>query len=233
MNPESKSKGPLSALRKPGRTASHSITLLLEILIAVLFFSIAGAVCLLTFTKAHRLSQETDALQTAVTESQSVASLLQDFASDTSLEEEELTDPAAFAAYLQDFYPQAAVMENSCLISYDETLQPCSPEQAAYQLQILPLSADSGLTSWQLTFSGCSLPSDTTDISQTTEDSDSAADISESMESSSDLAENQKANGDADSEEVASEDTQADESIYSLQITCYRQLQADGKEAGQ
>lgn len=48
----------------------------MEMMFAILFFSVAGAVCLQLFAKAHALSRDATVLNEAVTSCQSAASIL-------------------------------------------------------------------------------------------------------------------------------------------------------------
>ena len=54
-------------------TSSRSGLLLMEIIIAILFFSVVSAVCLQLFVKSHNLGQDTEELDMAVRHAGSVA----------------------------------------------------------------------------------------------------------------------------------------------------------------
>lgn len=56
---------------------SKSGLFLMEMLFAILFFSVAGAVCLQLFAKAHLLSRDATLLNEAVVSCQSAASILE------------------------------------------------------------------------------------------------------------------------------------------------------------
>ena len=56
---------------------SKSGLFLMEIMFAILFFSLAGAVCLQLFVKAHSLSRDAKTLDAAVTVCQSAAAVLE------------------------------------------------------------------------------------------------------------------------------------------------------------
>ena len=57
-------------------SSSRSGLLLMEIILAILFFSLISALCLQVFVKAHTLSQDTRKLDAAVGQADSVASVL-------------------------------------------------------------------------------------------------------------------------------------------------------------
>lgn len=57
-------------------SSSRSGLLLMEIILAILFFSLISALCLQVFVKAHTLSQDTRKLDAAVRQADSVASVL-------------------------------------------------------------------------------------------------------------------------------------------------------------
>ena len=58
------------------KRVSRSGLLLTETLIAILFFSIASAICLQLFVKTHQLERKTQALDLAVTQATSVEAIL-------------------------------------------------------------------------------------------------------------------------------------------------------------
>ena len=56
--------------------AKSSSLFLLELILAILFFSIASAVCVQFFVKSHLLSQESRELQVSANEVSSIAELM-------------------------------------------------------------------------------------------------------------------------------------------------------------
>ena len=58
------------------QTSSRSGLLLMEIIIAILFFSVVSAICLQLFVKSHKLGQNTEELDMAVRQASSVAEIL-------------------------------------------------------------------------------------------------------------------------------------------------------------
>ena len=57
------------------QTSSRSGLLLMEIIIAILFFSVVSAICLQLFVKAHNMGTDTEELDMAVRQCSSVAAV--------------------------------------------------------------------------------------------------------------------------------------------------------------
>lgn len=114
---------------------SRSGLLLTETLIAILFFSIASAVCLQLFGKTHSISQRSHLLELAITQSGSVADLL-----NASPPPEGNIE--AICSLLDDYYPQVGTEENAALLYYDRNFDPCEKDEACYFLAIHPSDTD-------------------------------------------------------------------------------------------
>ena len=90
---------------------SHKSSLfLLELIMAILFFSIVSAVCVQIFVKAHTLSQDAALLSTAVNECSDAAEIIY---SSNNIEHA--------LKKLHKAYPHAAISENIVIIPYDNT----------------------------------------------------------------------------------------------------------------
>ena len=100
--------------RKP--TANPSSLFLLELIFAILFFSVASAVCVQVFVKSHTLSTEAHDLTQASRRAEDVAELI---TASTSLDD--------MKNLLEDTYSDFTVF-------YDSDFVPCSQETAAWQL---------------------------------------------------------------------------------------------------
>lgn len=89
-------------------TSRHSSLFLLELIAAIFFFCLAGAVCIRFFVKSHTLSQDTRNLDMAVNQASSVAELFQ--AEDD------------FSAALLKYYPDVEISGDNTIftIYYDE-----------------------------------------------------------------------------------------------------------------
>ena len=104
---------------KPARRSS---LFLLELLIAILFFSLSAAVCVRIFVKSYTLELESADLNYAVHASTSIAEIL--YHHETPVE------------YLKDTYPLADFDKNSICIYYDTDWQPSNIENSAYILEL-------------------------------------------------------------------------------------------------
>lgn len=91
-------------------TSHKSGLFLLELIIAILFFSIASAVCIQIFVKAHTLSQEAEILSIAVNECSDAAEII--YSSDTANHA---------LKKLHKAYPHAAISDNNVTVPYDDT----------------------------------------------------------------------------------------------------------------
>lgn len=108
---------------------------LMELILAILFFSIASAVCVQFFVKAHLLSHESDALNHAVNECAGVAEILDsaDSISDGIALLEQL--------YPSETYPDssanpAEITEADISCCYNDDFLPCSANDSAYILYL-------------------------------------------------------------------------------------------------
>lgn len=110
--------------RKP--TANPSSLFLLELIFAILFFSVASAVCVQVFVKSHILNQEAQILTLASQKTRDAAELL---ASTDSLSES--------FTILKDSYSDCCTeQKDSVTIFYDEDFSPCSAHVSVYQLTV-------------------------------------------------------------------------------------------------
>lgn len=104
-------------MKKRNRARSSSL-FLLELIIAILFFSIASAVCVQFFVKSHSMSQDSQDLNFAVSECSSIAEIVQ-----TSDSEK------AALSELKTLYPDAKITESddvtNCGIFFDKNFNPC------------------------------------------------------------------------------------------------------------
>lgn len=119
------------------RVSSRSSLLLIEIIIAILIFSVASAICLQLFAKSHTLSKQTEELDIAVREAVSVSALL--------------TDGDAPEENLARFYPYADITSDSSVIYYDAAFQPCERQQSYFQMNILPSSRQDRIRAYTIT----------------------------------------------------------------------------------
>lgn len=107
--------------------ATHSSLFLLELILAILFFSIASAVCIQLFVKSHLLNLQAQNLNYAVHICSNVSEIISASSDlDTLLED------------LKVYYADATLTNNkdsiTVVIYYDEDFTACDSTKAFYQL---------------------------------------------------------------------------------------------------
>ena len=117
-------------------TSSRSGLLLMEIIIAILFFSVVSAVCLQLFVKSHNLGQDTAELDMAVRHAGSVAEIL--------------SQSEHPSEHLQEIYSDSDIDENGGSIYFDKDFQTCSEETGVYHLDISASPLDDRLTGYRI-----------------------------------------------------------------------------------
>ena len=107
--------------RQPAR---RSGLFLMELILSILFFAVAAAICLLLFAKAHSLEADSRNLSQAVNACSSVAEVVRS-------QDEPL-------AYLQELYPEGAAGADaqSFFVYYAKDWQVCGSENASYTLTL-------------------------------------------------------------------------------------------------
>lgn len=100
------------------KSKSRTALFLMELIIAILFFSIASAVCMQLFAKAHLTSVKTRELNKAVSIAQSYAEVMR--GTDGSIDS------------IVQCFPEAIVVDNYMEIFYDSDFNVCSPDVAEY-----------------------------------------------------------------------------------------------------
>ncbi len=125
--------------------AQSSSLFLMELILAILFFSITSAVCVQFFVKSHLLSKESKTLSQAVSECSGIAEI-------TSV-----SDSAdAAAALLRDRYPDSDTGQaagSPAVIYYDGSFSPCEEGDAVYTLEAV-LAEEDGMLSARMKVTG-------------------------------------------------------------------------------
>lgn len=112
---------------KPQKNARSSL-FLIELMIAVLFFSLGSAVCIQVFVKAHTVNEDARRLSFASLQASSVASALK--YTDGSLDS------------LKEYFPMIAEEEDGLAIYYDKKFKECNEETSFFTLHISREAAD-------------------------------------------------------------------------------------------
>lgn len=116
----------------------RSSLFLLELMISILFFSLASALCMLLFAKANSLERRSADLNHAVNACTSVAEILK-------TEDDVLSS-------LSEIYPDSSMDKNIFFVYYDKDWIPCTSENAEFILQLM-LSKSGNLLSGDIQIS--------------------------------------------------------------------------------
>lgn len=117
------------------RSNSRSSLFLMEIMLAVLFFSIAGALCLQMFAKSHQMSDDTVNLSMAANHVQNTAELLKHAASPS----QETETDNFFPGRILEQYPHADNTSDYVAVYFDQDWNHCTREQGVFCMEITPL----------------------------------------------------------------------------------------------
>ena len=104
------------------QSKSRSSLFLIELIIAILFFSLGAAVCVQAFVKAHTLTGEARDLSFASSTVSSAANVVK--------------FTAGSLADVQARFPGAYADGEDIAVDYDSGFAPCGAEDAAYTLRI-------------------------------------------------------------------------------------------------
>lgn len=116
-------------------SSNRSSLFLLEIIIAILFFSMVSAVCLRAFAKSHTLSQQASDMNSSISNMENVAELLR------SVNPGDLTNSDSISETLQTIYPELSMQDNTWDIYFDSDWKSCSAAEAAYEITIADISS--------------------------------------------------------------------------------------------
>lgn len=114
-------------------SGSRSCLFLMEMIVAILFFSLVSAVCLQVFTKAHLLSEDASDLSAAVIQTESAAELLK---------HSESSGNDSFARLLKNEYPDSVKEEDIYSVYFDENWDDCEAGEGVYIMKIHPVKEE-------------------------------------------------------------------------------------------
>ena len=116
------------------RTNSRSSLFLMEIMLAILFFSIAGALSLNMFAKSHQMSEDTVNLSMASDYARNTAELLKHaVVSDAKSSGEDF-----FSECILEAYPNAAQEVFGIFVYFDQDWKECDKTRGMFCLEITP-----------------------------------------------------------------------------------------------
>lgn len=118
------------------QTSSRSGLLLMEIIIAILFFSVVSAICLQLFVKAHNMGTDTEELDMAVRQCSSVAEIL--------------SQGAQPMEQLDEIYSGSDLSDDGGFIYFNEDFQTCKKDDSQYHLDISSSPEDKGITTYDI-----------------------------------------------------------------------------------
>ena len=150
------------------KTKTRSSLFLMELIIAILFFSLASAVCLRLYAKSHQLSTDASARNQAVNQTGNVAELIKyDLENGTRTLAEKYPDADIITANSNRTNADAKTvniedMYSGSVIYFDKNWDACSVDQAEYKLIIQ--AQDSSATLRKYMLSMYSLSEETADV---------------------------------------------------------------------
>lgn len=137
------------------KTNTRSSLFLMELIIAILFFSLASAVCLRMFAKSHQLSCDASARNQAVNQTCNIAELIKyDLENNTHT----LTDNYPDADIIKSVKGNASVtnaddMYNGSVIYFNKNWEVCSNGKSVYRITIQAQDSSKTLRKYTLTVS--------------------------------------------------------------------------------
>lgn len=140
--------------------AQSSSLFLMEIILAILFFSITSAVCVQIFVKSHLMSQESQALTQAVNECSAVAEICKtsaDAKSALELIAKVYPDANSGSATAETDVAEAVAKATDADVTvyYDENFSQCSADKCSYRMTVR-LSQSNDMLSADISYIGCS-----------------------------------------------------------------------------
>ena len=119
---------------------SHSRIFLMELIIAVLFFSLASAVCLRMFAASRQISKDAVKQNMAMTQAGNAAELLKYAHSQNE----------NFPACILEQYPYAVTDTAEITVYFDEDWIHCAIENAVFLLQIVQVPTEDDIIPYQI-----------------------------------------------------------------------------------
>lgn len=120
------------------RSNNRSGIFLLEIMLAILLFSIAGALCLQMFSKSRQTSKDTANLTQAADHVQNAAEMIK-YAAEPTVRDSENT---FFPDCLLKEYPDAVISSDKIQIYFDENWNYCRKENGVYCMEAAPAQTE-------------------------------------------------------------------------------------------
>lgn len=120
-------------------TKSHSNMFLTEMIITILFFSLASSVCLRMFAKSHQLREDTKNLNMAINQTNNAAELLKHA---ISSEKTAGRTREPFPSCILKEYPLADSDDEMVRIYYNKNWKPCRDKNSVYCMELTQTKED-------------------------------------------------------------------------------------------
>ncbi len=120
------------------RSSSRGSTFLMEIMAAILFFSLVSALCLQMFLKSSQLSKDTANLSSAASQVRNAAELIKHAASSSAQADKN----SFFPECLLEEYPNAATGSVQTVVYFDKKWNYCPAGDAAFCMKITPTNTE-------------------------------------------------------------------------------------------
>lgn len=121
-------------------SGNHSRIFLMELIVAILFFSLASAICLRMFAASRQMSKDTTELNMAMNQAGNAAELLKYAVSESE----------AFPDYISSQYPYSIADTMDIAVYFDENWNHCTYQNAVYYMQIAQESEENGIIPCQI-----------------------------------------------------------------------------------
>lgn len=115
----------------------RSSIFLIEIMIAILLFSLTGALCLRMFAKSRRLDDTAQATAMAASQAQNAMELMRHSASPDS--SGQLSETDFWGDCILSQYPDAQKDADKVSVYYTENWEPCAKDNSVYRMDVSPL----------------------------------------------------------------------------------------------
>lgn len=112
---------------------SKSALFLMELIVAILFFSLGSTVCIQLFVRSHLLSEQTVNQNNALIHAQNLTELFLSTEGDVTR--------------IEDFFPENTtnVSNNSFVLNLNENWEPCAPSELCFTANLSVYPAQNGL----------------------------------------------------------------------------------------
>ncbi len=116
------------------RSSRHASLFLMELIAALLMFSLAAALCLQMFAKAHSMQKNTDRLHMASSQARNAAELMKRAAEPGGARQDDAY--RLFTDCIAKEYPHAIADDGQMRVHFDADWNHCIPDDGAYRMDL-------------------------------------------------------------------------------------------------